>query len=66
MPHYEINVARKGHHLFATNERSLTDRRSAKSLFQEIKSKFPECEVSITYWNGEGHILTQEFEGEKS
>lgn len=42
--HYEINVAHKGRHYFATNERSLTDSDKARQAFEHFKELFPESE----------------------
>lgn len=42
--YYEINVAYKNHHYFATAERSILDEKSAKRLFNIFKQKFPEKE----------------------
>jgi len=46
---YEINVARKGRHFFATAERSLQNYDDADDVYQIIKSRFPE---------GEGYEVT--------
>lgn len=46
--HYEINVSRKGKHLFATHPRSLTDDAEANELFHEIARAFSDCEVTLS------------------
>lgn len=46
--HYEINVSRKGKHLFATHPRSLTDSTEAYKLFDEITKAFSDCEVTLS------------------
>ena len=47
--HYEINVARNGHHYFATTERSLRDEAKAALTFRDFKERFPESEgFSVT------------------
>lgn len=58
--YYEINVAKNGIHLFATAERSAQSMWNAKTLYEEIKSKFPEEEgysISITKWEKVGHFI---------
>lgn len=55
--HYEINVSYRGRHLFATAERSATDKGTAEMLFNLLRAKFPkekEYEVTCTYWSGQG------------
>jgi len=49
--HYEINVSLNGRHLFATNERSLTNKWDYEKVIPIIREKFPESEgykVSVT------------------
>lgn len=38
---YEINVSYRGHHEFATAERSITDERKLKNLLLIFMDKFP-------------------------
>lgn len=48
---YEINVAKNGHHFFATAKRSITSKRMLAEVLPEIQQKFPESEgykVSVT------------------
>ena len=47
---YEINVARNGKHLFATAERSLTTKKDAIALYNEFIELFPDCDVTLTYY----------------
>lgn len=42
--HYEINVAKNGLHLFATAERSLTNKADLREVFAKLKDAFPESE----------------------
>jgi hypothetical protein len=52
--YYEINVAKfntfthRHEHLFATAERSLTDRKSALALLKQFIPMFPKPEYNIT------------------
>lgn len=48
---YEINIAKNGHHFFATAERSITNKWKLEEIFPVIKEKFPEEEgygISVT------------------
>lgn len=50
--YYEINVSRNGRHFFATAERSLTTEDRARTVFAEMKKRFPESEgfqISVSY-----------------
>jgi len=65
--YYEINVAKNGRHYFATAERSLTDERSAKALWADIKQRFPESEgfnLSVSYRQHVGEYVTAQFNQE--
>ena len=42
--YYEINVSLNGRHLFATAERSITDKSKLKQVLEVFKEKFPESE----------------------
>lgn len=42
--HYEINVAKDGRHLFATHERSLTNKWDYEKVMKIMKEKFPASE----------------------
>ena len=58
--YYEINVSLNGRHLFATAERSATNEREAKRLYNLFKEKFPEAEgydITITKWEKIGEII---------
>ena len=54
MPSYfEINVARHGHHYFATAPRSLTTSDEFDAALADFKIRFPAAEgftVTATYW----------------
>lgn len=39
--HFEINVALRGKHFFATAERSCTTRDKATEVFRELQKRFP-------------------------
>lgn len=54
---YEINVARNGRHLFATDKRSLTDETKAVELARELAEKFSDCEISVTRWEETGRQI---------
>lgn len=58
--YYEINVSRKGCHLFATAERSITSYTDAKHMYMLFKEKFPESEgyeISVTRWDKVGKSI---------
>jgi acid stress-induced BolA-like protein IbaG/YrbA len=60
MPHYEINVAKDGHHLFATHERSLTSPKKTKEVYDKLVEAFPKNEgyaISISYWETVGQTI---------
>jgi hypothetical protein len=49
--YYEINISRRGSHLFATAPRSVTDRETFKEVMQVLKQKFPIAEgYKIEAW----------------
>lgn len=51
---YEINVALKGVHLFATHERSIRTHRELKRVLKIFIEKFPESEgyhITVSEWN---------------
>lgn len=61
--YYEINVALNGQHLFATAERSITDKWKAEEVYKLFKEKFPESDgykISVTYWEKAGSVLDME------
>ena len=39
--YYEINVSKDGRHFFATDKRSITNKRALKEVYPIIKEKFP-------------------------
>jgi hypothetical protein len=49
--YYEINISRRGSHLFATAPRSVTDKDTFKDVMQVFKKKFPASEgYKIEAW----------------
>lgn len=42
--YYEINVSLNGKHLFATAERSITDRNTLEKVYNLFVEKFPKSE----------------------
>lgn len=42
--HYEINVSRRGFHLFATASRSIMTLSTLRDVYAEISPRFPERE----------------------
>jgi hypothetical protein len=57
MAYYEINIAKEGHHLFATADRSLSSRSKTKLVYDRLKAAFPEEEgysITISYWSHVG------------
>lgn len=64
MSHYEINISLRGHHFFATHERSIRDKASAKRVFAELIRRFPKddgFEISIVKYETSGKRVTDEF-----
>lgn len=58
--YYEINVAYKGIHFFATAPRSIQSKSRLSDVLEVFKEKFPESEgysISATYWDCVGQIL---------
>lgn len=63
--YYEINVSLMGRHFFATDKRSATSKYAAVTLYRDFKKRFPQAEgfeISVTYYELTGHIMTGEFE----
>lgn len=61
MPHYEINVAKDGKHLFATHERSLNTEHKTKEVYDKLVEAFPANEgydISISYWETVGKTIS--------
>jgi hypothetical protein len=58
--HYHINVAKHsdkyslGVHYFAVDE---VNKVKAETIFADLKVKFPDCNVSVTYWDIGGTSL---------
>ena len=60
--YYEINVALKGYHLFATAPRSIKDTEEMKRAYDILKNKFPKSEgysICVTYWKSRGQIIDE-------
>lgn len=60
MPHYEINVAKDGKHLFATHERSLTTAKATREVYDKLVEAFPKNDgysVEISYWETVGKTI---------
>lgn len=61
---FEINVAYKGKHFFATHPRSATCYREAIEIYKEISSRFKESEgyeISVSEWQSVGQDITKEI-----
>ena len=59
--YYEINVAFKGRHFFATADRSITDRKTAEDTYRIFQKKFPASEgyeISVRRWELVGTPIT--------
>lgn len=58
--YYEINVAFKGMHYFATAERSITTQKDAEHMYRHFIKLFPEeqgYELSLTRWEERGQRI---------
>ena len=56
--YYEINVSLRGHHYFATAERSIRYKETAQQMTEEFRKRFPESEgfsVTCTHQESIGH-----------
>jgi hypothetical protein len=63
--YYEINVALKGKHFFATAERSITNKWKLKEVYDILKEKFPQeegYEISVTKYETVGKFINMEQE----
>ena len=61
--YYEINISLNGRHLFATHERSITDKWELEKVYKIFKEKFPESEgykMSVTHWKKYGETINME------
>ena len=61
--YYEINVSLNGKHLFATAERSISNRWELDKVYHIFKEKFPESEgyeMSVTMWDKRGTYIHME------
>ena len=57
---YEINVSLNGKHLFATHERSLTNKDDMEKCLEIFRKKFPEEEgfkIMVTRWETYKRII---------
>jgi hypothetical protein len=62
--HYEINVSYMGVHMFATHERSITDRNKLVLLMRKFLVIFPNdkgYELTVTRYETGGYILGDEI-----
>jgi hypothetical protein len=62
--HFEINVSKNGHHVFATAEHSARDQNKARELYALFVKLFPEAEgysIRVTRWDTVG--TRQQFNG---
>lgn len=53
MDYYEINVSLNGKHLFATAERSITNKSQMEEVYKLFEQKFPKSEgyiLDVTLW----------------
>lgn len=58
--YYDINVSYKGHHFFATSDRSCTTMHHAQLVYLALVEKFPESEgykITTTYWERSGERI---------
>lgn len=58
--YYEINVSLNGRHLFATAERSATNKWEAEKIYNLFVEKFPKAEgydITVTKWEKIGEII---------
>lgn len=46
--YYEINISENGKHLFATAERSITDEKQLKIVYDKLTAAFPQPQYVIT------------------
>jgi hypothetical protein len=46
--YYEINISENGKHLFATAERSITDEKQLKIVYDKLATAFPVPQYLIT------------------
>jgi hypothetical protein len=58
--YYEINVALKGRHFFATAERSITCEDDLKTVYKALAERFKEedgFKLSVTKWSKTGQSV---------
>ena len=53
---YEINVAKNNMHYFKVN----VPYRNVKKVYEELKEKFPDCELMVTMWETIGRKVDME------
>lgn len=59
--YYEINVTLNGKHLFATAERSCTNRVALEAVYNELRARFPAAEgfdLRVTQYETRGVFVT--------
>ena len=57
MDYYEINVSLNGKHLFATAERSITNKQKMEEMYKLFEQKFPKSKgytLDVTLWEKRG------------
>lgn len=63
--YYEINVSLNGRHFFATDKRSITNKRALKEVYPILKEKFPPEEgycILVSCVESKGKYLDMEEE----
>ena len=63
--YYEINVSLNGKHFFATDKRSITNKRALKEVYTVFKEKFPSEEgydMLVSYVETKGKYIDMEQE----
>ncbi len=60
---YEINVSKRGKHVFATHERSLSTLSQAAEVVKRLEIAFPEAEgylITVSRWEKVGRTVDME------
>ena len=55
---YEINVLKNNMPYFKAS----VSRRNIKSVYEQLKESFPDCEISVTKWETVGRKVNMETE----
>lgn len=60
--YYEINVAKNGRHFFATAQRSITDEKHLRDVYNSFRETFkkPDYKITVTKYNLEGRGIIME------